>query len=234
MVLGGFDTWYDVQDGGDTDPPAAFDWNEYKAALVSYGCNLTKLWVMETARDWPDVTGQYYTPHPWKRTGPGIAADGKPRFDLTTYDSAYFDRLHARAIEAGNAGVYVIIQLFQGWHIQMKGYSTGDPWGYHPFENGNNINGINGDTDNDGEGEETRATTFTAVYALQQAYVNKVVTTLNGLDNVLYEISNEDTHSAAALSWQRALCAYINSIESGLPKQHPVGITKLWPGGANQ
>ena len=34
------------------------------------------------------------TPQPWERTGPGLAKDGKPRFDLTKLDAGYFDRLH--------------------------------------------------------------------------------------------------------------------------------------------
>jgi hypothetical protein len=76
-----------------------------------------------------------------------------------------------------------------------------------------------------------RATTFTAVYNLQKAYVAKVIDTLNDLDNVLWEISNEDTSNSVA--WQHALIDYIHTYEAGKPKQHPVGMTVIWPGGSD-
>ena len=41
-------------------------------------------------------------------------------------------------------------------------------------------------------------------FAETQAYVRKVVDTVNDLDNVLYEISNESTGSTANTNWQRA------------------------------
>jgi hypothetical protein len=44
------------------------------------------------------------TPQPWPRTGSGTATDGQPKFDLSTFDQAYFDRLGDRVIAAGNAG----------------------------------------------------------------------------------------------------------------------------------
>jgi enamine deaminase RidA (YjgF/YER057c/UK114 family) len=37
------------------------------------------------------------TPQPWPRTGPGTATDGKQKFDLSTFEQAYFDRSPAMA-----------------------------------------------------------------------------------------------------------------------------------------
>ena len=44
------------------------------------------------------------TPQPWPRTGPGTAWDGKPRFDLSAFDRAYFGRLRERVVAARRTG----------------------------------------------------------------------------------------------------------------------------------
>ena len=36
------------------------------------------------------------TPMPYRRTGPGLALDGQPKFDLDKWDPAYFERVRAR------------------------------------------------------------------------------------------------------------------------------------------
>ena len=226
IVLAGFHTWTDISDTGSTYPPAAFDWASYLDALVAKGCNYTKLWMMESARDWGDASPLYFAPLPWARTGPGNANDGQPKFDLTKYDSAWFERLRGRAIEAGNRGVCVCVQLFQGWHVESKGLSY-NPWTYHPFNAANNINGVNGDANADGKGLETRSTTSTAIFNLQKSYVDQVIAAVGDLDNVIYEISNEDHNDS--WDWQVALMGYIRTVESGRSKQHLVGITVCWP-----
>lgn len=232
LVLAGFHTWYDLQDGGTSNPPTAFGWSTYKSALTSYGVNFTKLWRLESTRHWPSDNTQYFGIQPWARTGPGNAADGALKFDLTQFNQDYFDRLRVRCIELGNAGVYVVIQLFQGFHVDDKpDGGVGAPWTYHPMAAANNVNSIDGDTDNDGYLEETRATTFTAVYNIQKAFVEKVIDTVNDLDNVLYEIENEG--GTYAETWQKALIDYIHTYESGKAKQHPVGMTKIYPSGTN-
>lgn len=229
VVLAGPTTWYEFQDGGLSYPPTAFDYEGWLDYLGARGANLHKMWVMETARQWADADAYFY-PMPYQRTGPGNAADGRPKFDLTLFNQEYFDRLRERVILAGNRGHYVVVQLFQGWQVESKGFGF-TPFAYHPYNNGNNVNGIDGDTDNDGAGEETRSTAFTAVYNLQKAYVEKVIDTLNDLDNVLWEISNEDTTNSVA--WQHALIDYIHTYEAGKAKQHPVGMTVIWPGGSD-
>lgn len=230
IVLSGMHTWYNVQDGGDDDPPPVFDWDEYLEALVDYGHNCTKLWRLETARDWGGFPGQVFGQNAYARTGPGNAADGHPKFDLDTWNDEYFARLRTRAIEAGNAGIYVIAQLFQGWHLDNKSQGSGDPWPYHPFENGNNINNVDGDVNNDGDGFELRNVSQTALYTRSLAFVDKMIATLGDLDHIIWEVCNEDTQSSAAVTWQRAIAAYIKAEDT---RNHPVGITKLYPGGDN-
>ena len=58
-----------------------------------------------------------------------------------------------------------------------------------------------------------------------------MVDTLNDMENVLFEICNECDGSS--LEWQSHMVRLIHRLESGRPKQHPVGMTALWPGGRN-
>ena len=58
--------------------------------------NFIRMWRSESPRVSVPGRVMYVAPHPWLRTGPGAAADGKARFDLTKFDPAYFDRLRTR------------------------------------------------------------------------------------------------------------------------------------------
>jgi hypothetical protein len=113
-------------------------------------------------------------------------------------------------------------------------YSAANPWSGHPLNLCNNINGINGDPNNNQSGDEIQQLSIPAVTALQEAYVKKVIDTVNDLDNVLYEIANESNGGTAEVSWQYHMIDLIHSYEAGKPKQHPVGMTALYPNGDNQ
>jgi hypothetical protein len=236
-VLSGFHTWETLVDHGAAYPPSAFDYTAYLDAAAAKGTNFVKLWAMESLRDWCDISILFYPPV-YERTGPGNAADGRPKVDLTKFNPVYMERLRERAIEAGNRGMYVCVQLFQGWQITQKGYTAGAPGTYHPFNAANNINSIDGDTDNDGQVGETRDISWTAVYDLQKAYVRAVIDAVNDLDHVIYEISNEEDEvdNAAGhtkVEWQHALIDYIHTYEAGKAKQHPVGMTVQFPAGSD-
>ena len=129
--------------------------------------------------------------------------------------------------------MYVSVMLFNGWSTDYpKGsYGLADPWRGHPFHAVNNVNGIDGDPNGDESGEETHTLAISSVTALQEAYVRKVIDTVNDLDNVLYEISNESHGGSEA--WQYHMIDFIKQVEAGKPKQHPVGMTVEWPSGDN-
>ena len=80
-------------------------------------------------------------PLPFERTGPGLAKDGLPKFDLTKPSQTYFDRLRDRIESAGALGIYTSIMLFEAWALK---WATPDqqPWEYHVFNPDNNINAI--------------------------------------------------------------------------------------------
>ncbi len=227
--LTGSHTWSNLQDMGPGDPPPAFDFDAYLDFLERHHHNFIRLWRWEsTAWDTRNHKNSEQpalnatAPHPWKRTGPGQAPDGRPKFNLEEFEPAFFDRLRARVRAAGERGIYVSVMLFEGSGLQPKS----GRWDAHPFHPANNVNGIDGDTNGDGHGAETHTLSVPAVTALQERYVRAVLDTLNDLDNVLYEISNESIiHSA---EWQYHLIRYIKQYEKGKPKQHPVGMTSQY------
>ena len=157
------------------------------------------------------------------RTGPGDALDGKPKFDLTKLNQAYFDELRRRVAAAQHCGIYVAVMLFDTWGVSgYLPYSRNNKqWKGCPYNAANNVNGINGDPNGDGKGIEIHSLDIPAVTRLEEAYVRKVVDTLNDLDNVLYEICNE----GGTLEWNQYFADFIRDYEALKPKQHPIGIT---------
>jgi len=224
IYLTGAHTWSDFKDMGEIDPPPRFDFEAYLDFLQQYNHNFIRMWTWELTVFSYDGKLTYAKPFPWPRTGPGTALDGKPRFDLTKFDQTYFDRLRSRVKAAGERGIYVSIMLFEG-HGLHASLAPGC-WDGHSFNVHNNVNGIDGDPDGDGRGLETQTLKIPAITAIQEAYVRKVVDTVNDLDNVLYEIANESgTYST---EWQYHMTRYIHEYEKGKPKQHPVGMTFQW------
>jgi hypothetical protein len=217
IYLTGSHTWDNLQDSGANGKPVTrFDYKAYLDLPQSHHHNFMRMWAWEGG-----VNKNYYEPLCYRRTGPGTALDGKPKFDLKRFNEAYFKRLRDRVEAAGRRGIYVSIMLFQGWSIYSHGY--GNPWPLHPYNKSNNINGIDGDPNGDGEGKEVHSLEVPAVTSLQEAYIRKVADTVNDLDNVLYEITNET--AIYSRDWQYHMVRYIKSYEATKRRQHPVGMT---------
>jgi hypothetical protein len=240
IYLAGSHQWHNFQDNGHRlpqgkDPPETFDYDGYLDFLEKHHHNFFRLWRWETpkwADEQPKGVVKYCQPHPWARLGPGEAKDGKPKFDLSKFDDAYFDRLRQRIKAAGDKGIYVSIMLFEGWELQFT-----DAWTCHPFNDPNNTNEIDATADGKGLDYYTLRDTPMGkkVLALQEAYVRKVIDTVSDLDNVLYEICNEA--GVYSTPWQYHLIKFIKEYESSKPKvaqQHPVGMTFQYPGATNQ
>jgi len=231
VYLTGSHTWSNLQDNGTVDPPQAFNYSAYLDFLEARNHNFFRLWAWEQSKWTAEIAADYWiTPGPFKRTGPDVALDGKPKFDLTQFNQAYFDRLRSRVLDARARGIYVSVMLFDGWSVGEKGSHTlNNPWHGHPFNAANNINSVDGDTDGDDNGLETQTLSNTAVTAFQEAYVRKVIDAVNDLDNVLYEIDNEGDPSSK--EWQYHMIQVIRDYEATKAKQHPIGITPMWPDG---
>jgi len=233
VYLTGSHTWNNLVDMGPGDPPAIFDFARYLHWMKEYNHNFIRLWSWELLTWNTEVLGNniladhHVAPHPWLRTGPGYALDGKPKFDLDQFDPAYFDRLKQRVEQAADSGIYISIMLFEGWGLQF----IPDAFKSHPFHPDNNINEINGDSNSDDLGIEVHTLENQEITVLQESYVRKVIDLLNGFDNVLYEISNEN--HPPSTDWQYQMIRYIKNHEKSLAKQHPVGMTFQYKGGEN-
>ena len=194
------------------------DFMAYLDYLQQQKHNFTRLWA------WEQTPVSAKTPMltlPYVRTGPGQALDGGPKFDLRRFNQAYFDQLRARVTEAAQRGIYVSVVLFQSLNPNPK-TQTSNSWYANPFNRDNNVNGINGDTNGDGIGAEAFTLTIPAITSLQEAYIRKVVDTLNDLDNVLYEISGDGPLGNYA--WQSYIISFLKNYQATKTNQHPVGI----------
>ncbi len=237
VYLSGSHFWDNLQDSGKTDQlPYLFNYSGWLDFLRARNHNFFRLWTWEQAK-WvvESSTPYYFTPLPYERTGPGNALDGEPKFDLTKFNQAYFDRMRERIIEAGDHGMYVSVMLFDGWSVSYpkSNNSAANPWEAHPYNKANNINNINGDPNNDNSGDEINKLFIDEVTRLQDAYVRKVIDTVSDLDNVLYEIANESNGCGSEVNWQYHMIDFIKSYESSKEKQHPVGMTVPYPCGDN-
>lgn len=235
VYLTGSHTWHNLQDIGPSYPPSGFDYDAFLDFLDKRGHNMFRLWAWEQTRWTPDQDTDdfWFYPHVYQRTGPGLALDGQPRFDVSRLNQAYFDRMRDRVMRAGTRGIYVAVMLFEGWSVSFpKGSNSArNPWHGHPFNAQNNINGIDGDTDRDDSGDEINTLAIAEVTQLQKTLVRKVIDTVGDLDNVLYEVSNESP--ADSIAWQNAMIDFVHDYEAGEPKQHPVGLTVPYPNGDN-
>lgn len=186
----------------------SFPWDSYLDFLQKHNLNFIRLWRWEFPKfQYKGMPFFLAEPQPWMRTGPGLANDGKPKYDLTKFNEAYFKRLRQRVESAGKRGIFVSIMLFM-W---------GEHWQFHPFSSDNNINGISSNQ------MDYYSLKDPKVIALQEAYVRKVIDTVNDCDNVLYEICNEA--GGYSTDWQYHFIRFIKEYESKKPKQHPVGMT---------
>jgi len=219
VYLTGAHTWNNLADMGKGDPPPAFDFDLYLDFLTGLNHNFIRLWAWDMISTWN--ASERVAPFPWARTGPGRAVDGKPRFDLTRFDEAYFERLRTRVGKAQQRGIYVSVMLFEAWAVFTSNKTRLD---WHILAKDNNVNGLNiVASEADGILRDWVTLDNPDVVAVQEAYVRHVVDTVNRFDNVLYEICNEaGRHSH---DWQEHLIGLIHRCEATKPKQHPVGTT---------
>jgi hypothetical protein len=228
LILNGSQTWNTFQDWGSNGSLQTLDFSAYVNFLTAHGHNFTLLWVTEmpkfcgfpaTASSPPDLIA---SPLPWLRTGPENATDGGLKFDLTKFNPSFFDRLRKRTEALNRAGIYVGIYVFTGeWLNIFRCGSDG-----YPFTGANNVNGV--DDGYQGGKKGTGAITMTAPNAItgfQDAYVEKVIDTLNDLPNVLWIVSEEAP--ANSTWWNGHQIAHIRAYESRKPHQHPIGYAAL-------
>jgi hypothetical protein len=223
--------------------PESFDFDAYLELLTQRGHNFIRLWRWEQFQGYLGPADVHFcmTPQPWPRTGPGSAKDGKPKFDLSTFDQAFFDRLRHRVEAAGRAGIYASVMLFEGFSLHLT--QTPDNIEGHPFHAANNVNDIGITSIVDYQVLPLDP----GVEAIQDAYIRKVIDTVHDLPNVLYEVANESSGQFAesvtfpdgsaiespigdSTQWQYWVIETVKNYERAMGYDaHPIGMTYLFP-----
>lgn len=250
VYLTGSHIWNNLQDGMGPgaevpDRPEQFDFDAYLRFLVDRGHNFIRLWRWEQIRSQSAGAAFHLNmqPQPWMRTGPGVAKDGRARFDLTRFDPSFFERLRDRVTKAGNLGIYVGVMLFDGWALHLS--PAPDHIEGHPFHALNNINGVAAASINDLQVLPLHE----RVAVLQRAYVERVVDALHDRPNVLWEVANESTGDGAvtrelaqflgmseppawgdSTDWQYWVIDLVKRHEADRGfESHPIGMTMQYP-----
>lgn len=250
VYLTGSHIWNNLQDGmgpgGDcAATPEEFNYPAYLDFLKERGHNFIRLWRWELFKS-QAAGGAFHlcmAPQPWARTGAGRAKDGKPKFDLTTFDEAFFDRLRQRVSDAGREGIYVGVMLFDGWALHLS--PAPDNVEGHPFHSSNNVNDVSIASIRDYQVLPLER----RVQSLQEAYIQKVVDVLHDLPNVLWEVANESSGGGTvdegfaqmlglkklpdwgdSTEWQYWVIDVVKRHEQEKGYEaHPIGITMQFP-----
>ncbi|MCL2060839.1 MAG: hypothetical protein FWH01_17570 [Oscillospiraceae bacterium] len=195
-----------------------FDYIKYFDRLAEYGLNYTRVYpgaIVEPPGFW--LVEDTMTPSPdelivpWARSNvPGYFGGGN-KFDLDTWDEAYFARLRDYMAQAGKRGIIVEICFF---NCQNKPY-----WQYSPLNVNANIQGV-GDCDH-----ITFQTLDNGPLVREQLkYIEKIVAETNEFDNVIYEFVDEPTlmmtPSRKAYLWIDKMIDAVVALEEKLPKRH--------------
>ncbi len=155
---------------------------------------------------------------PYVRTGPGRALDGEPAFDLDQPNPEFYDRLHRFVRLAGACGIVVEVVLFSNTYTEPV-------WALNPLHAQNNVNALETI-----EWPDYLSRRHPRLFDRQVEHARRIVTELNGYDNVIYEICNEpggnaqgraDHPSVAEVNqWLAALIEVVRTTEAALPNRH--------------
>jgi len=188
-----------------------FDYGPYLEELERHGLNLTRTF-SGVYREIPGsfkITGNPLAPKPnryicpWARTD-----DGGGKFDLATWDEAYFARLKDFLTQAARRGVVVELVLFCPMY-------NDELWKACPMNAANNVSGVG-----DVGAKQAHTLANGGLLAFQTEVTRKIVTECNAFDNLYYEICNEPYVGGVTLAWQERIARTIVETEKDLPKKH--------------
>ncbi len=151
---------------------------------------------------------------PWARTGPGLANDGMPKFDLTKPDPAFWARVRAYLESCQRHGIYVLLQIFDEPFTE----AGEQRWFVNPFNPDNNVNDLPGLPTGKSSGEaQFYDPDNKALMVIQDALVKRLLDeTAKHFGNVIYEIGNEinmDSVTSKAARWQQHWINFFRAYE---------------------
>lgn len=180
-------------------PDPTVDIEEHNAWYAGWGGNANRATLFAFCTGVEDGKGL----GPWLRTGPGLANDGQPKFDLEQPNPAFWERYHAYMESCERHGLYVLLQIFDEPFVE----GGRDRWLLNPFNPENNVNDLPGLPGGDGSGEAAFYDPGNGpLMAVQDALVRRLLDESAPYDHIVYEIGNEinmDGVVPTAAAWQR-------------------------------
>jgi hypothetical protein len=200
-----------------------YDYRIFFDTLKENGLNFAKVWIfygVEAEYDSETAFDDYHRFNllPYLRTGPGLANDGRPKYDLAQFNPYYFERIAAACAAARARGVYVHLVLIDGWIFRIPVL-----WKFHAYNIDNNVNHVDGDPRRTGMSTDPDQGSCSLgnvqVLEVEKAYLRRIVDAVNDFDNVLFEVSNENYYN---LEWELSIAKFVHEYEKGKPRQHLV------------
>jgi hypothetical protein len=222
-----------------------FDFEKYLQTLHAEGMNYTRIFTgsyveipgsfgIENNTLAP-ATGSFLAP--WKRVEVHGIYKGETKFDLSEWNPEFFERLTSFVTLARELDILVEVTFFCSTY--QDNY-----WERNPFNPGNNVNQLPEKLDR----RKSNTLDNGTLTGFQKRLVEKLVTELNGFDNVFYEIQNEpwaddpqkamrtlrtldpqeqggwfkwaEMASDASMEWQKEMAKVVVETEARLPKKH--------------
>ena len=200
-----------------------YDYLAYLDTLRANGLNFAKVWInygIEAEYDSETSFGGYHRFNlmPFLRVGPGLANDGRAKYDLTQLNSLYFDRVAAFCAAARQRGIYLHLVLIDAWIFRVPSL-----WKFHMYNQANNVNGVDGDPKRTGVSTDPEQGSCslgnTQVLEAEKNYVRRLVDTVNDFDNIMFEVANENYYN---LRWEMAMAEFVHEYEMSKPRRHLV------------
>jgi hypothetical protein len=223
-----------------------FDYKKYLQTMHAEGMNYTRIFMgsyvevpgsfgIEKNTLAPAV-GSFLTP--WKRVDEAGLYQGEKKLDLNEWNPNYFNRLKDFISFANDLDIIVEVTFFCSTYRD-------ESWERHPFNPGNNINGLPPGLDR----KKSNTLENGILSGFQQKMVEKVVAELNSFDNIFFEIQNEpwsddpqkgmltlrtlspnpnnggwfqwaEMASKESLEWQKMIAKTVVDTESNLANKH--------------
>jgi len=206
-----------------------FDYKKYILECCDKKQNYTRLFLLFRelqCADNPYSTCKPESPDyiaPYKRTGPGLACDGLPKYDLNEWNDEFFTRLHEFMRLCEENDIIVEVTLFS------------DSYSQHLFEllpvcSENNINGLP-----HVDFRQVMSRQVPELFSVQEKYVKKIITELNRYPNFFYEICNEPaafnpvTVTPSEMNdWQDKIIEVIRREEKNMKNVHMIAAEECW------
>jgi lysophospholipase L1-like esterase len=200
-----------------------FNYTPYLEVMKRDKMNLTRLFLAGFRHDnrVPPNDPLAPTPNaflqPWERTTNGeLALDGLGKWDFTTWNTAFFQRLDAFLQACSERGIVVELTFFST-------YYTPQEWKNSPFHPGNNLQGYG-----PGSQYDSFRLVDSNLTATKEAYIRKIVREVNRFDNIYFEIQNEpfwnepNVKDDEEVDFHNRMLEVIREEEAALPNKHLV------------